>query len=111
MYNLLKKFQHTAQDVRKVGVGLLLAGLTVTSCSEMDKYFETPSWLRGSIQETLTEDGNYSQFLAAAERVGFKPILEGASICTVSSAFTSSTTLSTQTCLPTSAQRREMVQT
>lgn len=83
MYNLLKKFQHTAQDVRKVGVGLLLAGLTVTSCSEMDKYFETPSWLRGSIQETLTEDGNYSQFLAAAERVGFKPILEGASICTV----------------------------
>lgn len=57
-------------------MGLIMTAMMVASCSDMDEYFETPSWLRGSVYETLEGDGNYSVFLSAAERAGYKPILE-----------------------------------
>lgn len=62
---------------------LLLSALLLPSCSDMDEYFETPSWIQGSIYEKLEAEGNYSQFLKGAERAGYVPILNGKSILTV----------------------------
>lgn len=62
---------------------LLLSVLSLSSCSDMDEYFETPGWIAGSIYEKLQEDGNYSQFLKGAEMSGYVPILNGKAILTV----------------------------
>lgn len=83
MSKFLNKLLSFAPNVGKVGVGLFLVAGSLTSCSDIDKYFETPSWLRGSIYETLEQDGNYTQFLAGAEKAGYRPLLEGKSILTV----------------------------
>lgn len=69
--------------MRKMSMGLLIATAAFTSCSDNMSYFDTPSWLRGSIYEILQEDGQYSIFLQGAERAGFTPILNGKSILTV----------------------------
>ena len=67
-----------------VGFWLLALGCWLTaSCSDMDEYFETPSWIEGSIYEKLEAEGNYSQFLRGAERAGYVPILNGKAILTV----------------------------
>ncbi len=62
---------------------LLLASCLLQSCSDMSEYFETPSWLKGSIMEELKDDGNYTIFLQGVEKAGFSPILNGKSILTV----------------------------
>ena len=65
-------------------VALLLASaLLLPSCSDMDEYFETPSWIQGSIYEKLQSEGNYSQFLKGVEKIGYTPILNGKAILTV----------------------------
>ena len=70
-------------EVGRLGMGSLCLALGLASCSDMDEYFETPSWLRGSVYETLNDDGNYSLFLAGAEKAGYRPLMEGKSIVTV----------------------------
>lgn len=67
----------------KAVVWLLLSVLLLPSCSDMDEYFETPSWIQGSIYEKLEAQGNYSLFLRGAERAGYAPILNGKAILTV----------------------------
>lgn len=62
---------------------LCISVATFSSCSDMDSYFETPSWLRGSIYQELQSDGNYTVFLRGADIAGFKPMLDGKSILTV----------------------------
>jgi len=62
---------------------LLFSTLLLPSCSDMDEYFEVPSWIEGSIYEKLEADGHYTQFLRGAERAGFAPMLDGKSILTV----------------------------
>lgn len=65
-------------------VALLLASaLLLPSCSDMDEYFETPSWIQGSIYEKLQGEGNYSQFLKGADKAGYHAILNGKAILTV----------------------------
>ncbi len=65
-------------------VALLLAStLLLPSCSDMDEYFETPSWIQGSIYEKMQSEGNYSQFLKGVEKIGYTPILNGKAILTV----------------------------
>lgn len=74
--------RHLSQTVKTIGF-LLATTVGLSSCSDMDKYFETPDWIEGSIYEKLQTDGNYSQFLHGAERAGYKPMLDGKSILTV----------------------------
>lgn len=62
---------------------LLLSSVTLSSCSDIDKYFETPDWISGSIYEELQSDGNYSIFLKGVDRAGLQPIVNGKSILTV----------------------------
>lgn len=62
---------------------LLLSLLLLPSCSDMDEYFETPSWIEGSIYEKLEAEGSYSLFLRGADRAGYQPILNGKAILTV----------------------------
>lgn len=58
--------------------------LTLCSCEkEIDKYYERPDWLRGNAWEYLEEQGNFSLFLQAVERAGYKGMLNGRSLCTV----------------------------
>lgn len=83
MSNILKNLLSYTPKAGRLGIGSLCLALGLASCSDMDKYFETPSWLRGSIYETLNDDGNYSIFLAGAEKAGYRPLMEGKSIVTV----------------------------
>lgn len=83
MSKILQKLLRYVPVAGKLGVGLLFVAGSMTSCSDMEKYFEAPDWLRGSVYETLEGDGNYKLFLAGAERAGYRPILEGKSIVTV----------------------------
>lgn len=76
MSKLLNTFQWLKRKPGRLSVGLIMTAIMAASCSDMDEYFETPSWLRGSVYETLEGDGNYSVFLSAAEKAGFRPILE-----------------------------------
>ncbi|MBQ8058198.1 MAG: hypothetical protein IJ199_00045 [Prevotella sp.] len=83
MSKLLNTFQWLKRKPGRLSVGLIMTAIMAASCSDMDEYFETPSWLRGSVYETLEGDGNYSVFLAGAEKAGFRPHLEGKAIVTV----------------------------
>lgn len=62
---------------------LLLTSLTMSSCSDLDEYFETPDWISGSIYEELQNDGNYSIFLQGVDKAGYTTIMNGKSILTV----------------------------
>lgn len=68
----------------KSAIGLLLfTSMAMSSCSDIDKYFETPDWISGSIYEELQDAGNYSIFLKGIDRAGLQPIVNGKSILTV----------------------------
>lgn len=84
MLNKIKNLTNLApKAARGLGFALLAVTASLSSCSDMDDYFETPGWLRGSIYQTLTDDGNYSIFLTGAEKAGYRPLMEGKSILTV----------------------------
>lgn len=62
---------------------LLFSSIMLSSCSDMDEYFETPDWIGGSIYSELQSDGNYSIFLKGIDISGYAPIVDGKSILTV----------------------------
>lgn len=69
---------------RVLMLSLLLATLFMVSCqTELDKYYETPTWLKGNAWEYLESQGNYTQFLKAIELTGFKDLVNGKGITTV----------------------------
>ncbi len=49
----------------------------------MQKYYEEPEWLKGSIYDVLEKKGNYTIFLKGIELADFKPMVNGKSILTV----------------------------
>ncbi len=56
----------------------------LTSCvSELDKYYETPDWLKGNSWEVLEKKGNFKLFLSAVERTSYKDLVQGKGIITV----------------------------
>jgi uncharacterized surface protein with fasciclin (FAS1) repeats len=58
--------------------------LFLVSCQkEMDKYYETPGWLKGNAWETLESEGKFSIFLAGVEKAGYKDLVNGKGIVTV----------------------------
>ncbi len=57
--------------------------MMLTSCSDLDEYYETPDWIGGSLYQTLEDEGNYSIFLKGVDIAGYKPIMDGKSILTV----------------------------
>lgn len=69
---------------RVLMLSLILATIFIVSCqSELDKYYETPDWLKGNAWEYLESKGNYTQFLQAIELTGFKELVSGKGIITV----------------------------
>nr|WP_321517481.1 fasciclin domain-containing protein [uncultured Bacteroides sp.] len=55
-----------------------------TSCnSEMDKYYELPSWLKGNSWEVLEAKGNFSIFLKGVEKTSYKELVQGKGQITV----------------------------
>lgn len=50
---------------------------------KMEKYYERPDWLRGNAYEIMQERGNFSMFLSAIDRIGYKTVLNGRELCTV----------------------------
>lgn len=68
----------------KKAIGLLLfSSLMLSSCQDIDEYYDAPDWIGGSIYQNLSDEGNYSIFLKGAELCQYQPILEGKSILTV----------------------------
>lgn len=56
----------------------------LTSCvNELDKYYETPDWLKGNSWEVLEKNGNFKLFLSAVERTSYKDLVQGKGIITV----------------------------
>jgi len=63
---------------------LLIPLLTLIGCEDkMAEHYEVPAWLKGSAWEVLQEKGNYTIFLEAIEKTGYRPLMEGKSILTV----------------------------
>jgi len=68
---------------------LLIVFLAVFySCeSELDKYYETPGWLKGNAWQVLESEGNFKLFLAAVDRttndLKYKDLVQGKGIITV----------------------------
>ncbi|MDR0988535.1 MAG: fasciclin domain-containing protein [Prevotellaceae bacterium] len=63
---------------------MLSLSLLLFACTDkLSEHYEAPSWLKGNAWEVLKNDGNYSLFLAGAERAGFRQLLEGKAIVTV----------------------------
>lgn len=68
--------------LNRFSLKVLLLSLIFTSCN-IDDYFETPEWLKGSIYEVLESRGDYRIFLKGVDLAGMKPMLNGKSILTV----------------------------
>lgn len=55
-----------------------------SSCEkEMDKYYKIPSWLKGNVWEVLESKGDFTEFLKAVEKSGYKDVIQGRGIITV----------------------------
>lgn len=54
----------------------------LSSCNK-DNYYDTPSWLKGSIYQVLEQRGNYTIFLKGVDLANMKPIVDGKGILTV----------------------------
>ena len=62
----------------------LCISLFFASCvSELEKYYETPDWLKGNTWEVLEKKGNFKLFLKAIERSSYKDLVQGKGINTV----------------------------
>lgn len=70
-------------DLKSAMGMLLLSSAALTSCSDIDEYFEKPSWIGGSIYEELQGAGGYSLFLQGVDKAGYQPMVNGKSILTV----------------------------
>jgi len=64
---------------------LLVAFLALmTSCqTELEKYYQTPDWLKGNAWQVLEQKGGFSMFLEAVERSPYKDLVQGKGIITV----------------------------
>ncbi len=67
-----------------INLCFLLFVMLFASCEqEMDKYYETPDWLKGNTWEVLESKGNFTIFLEAVEKAGYRSMLDGKGIITV----------------------------
>lgn len=65
-------------------LGVLMLMLVLFSCeNEMDKYYESPDWLKGSAWDVLEKRGDFSIFLEGASQSGFESLLKGKGLVTV----------------------------
>ena len=62
----------------------LLVFLFLAGCKEtFDEHYERPDWLKGNAWKVLEERGNYTIFLDAVEKAGFKSLVNGKGVITV----------------------------
>lgn len=55
-----------------------------SSCeSELEKYYQTPDWLKGNAWDVLDKKGNFTLFLSAVERTEYKDLVQGKGVITV----------------------------
>ncbi|MCC8173296.1 MAG: fasciclin domain-containing protein [Odoribacter sp.] len=50
---------------------------------EFDKHYKRPDFLKGNAIEVMEDKGNFTHFIKAAEKVGYKGMLNGRELCTV----------------------------
>lgn len=63
----------------------LSACFLLFGCREVgwEEHYESPEWLKGNAWELLESRGNFTIFLEAVEKAGFKSLVEGKGIITV----------------------------
>lgn len=55
-----------------------------SSCeTALEKYYQTPDWLKGNAWEVLEDKGNFKLFLQAVEKTSYKDLVQGKGIITV----------------------------
>lgn len=64
-------------------IALFMVCLASCSKKELVEYYERPDWLKGNSWEVLEDRGQFSLFLEAAERAGFREVLDGKTIATI----------------------------
>ncbi len=58
--------------------------LVFTSCeTALEKYYQTPGWLKGNAWEVLEDRGDFDLFLQAVERTSYKDLVQGKGVITV----------------------------
>ncbi len=58
--------------------------LFLASCqTELEKYYQTPDWLKGNAWQVLEQKGGFSMFLNAVERSSYLDLVKGKGIITV----------------------------
>jgi len=64
-------------------MSVFIACFVACSKKELVSHYERPDWLKGNSWEVLEDRGQFTLFLEAAERAGFKEVLDGKTIATV----------------------------
>jgi len=62
---------------------VFIACFVACSKKELVSHYERPDWLKGNSWEVLEDRGQFTLFLQAVERAGFKEILDGKTIATI----------------------------
>lgn len=58
--------------------------LLVSGCrKELEEYYEIPGWLKGNAWQLLESEGNFTLFLEAVEKAGYREMISGKGIITV----------------------------
>lgn len=63
--------------------GMFLLPAFLASCVDKLEPYQPASWLKGSAWQVLEDEGNYSIFLKAIEKTGYKNMLSGKALLTV----------------------------
>lgn len=64
-------------------VSVFIACFVACSKKELVSHYERPDWLKGNSWEVLEDRGQFTLFLAGAERAGLREILDGNTIATI----------------------------
>lgn len=68
----------------RIKMFIVLSIISLCSCRRgIEDHDNTPDWLKGNACQLLESKQNFTMFLQAAELVGYKPLLNGAGLCTV----------------------------
>lgn len=73
----------TITTISKLLYGMLFSSCFLSSCIDKLESYEPAAWLKGSVWQLLEDEGNYSIFLRAIDKAGYKNMVQGKALLTV----------------------------